>query len=86
MIIQKELTHNPFGHGDLHALLTRVYSKLAQGHFLQLLHRSENVILQTIYVLTDPFLTVQYLLQPFLSCEKGLTSSLKHPKVKLTKL
>ena len=27
-----------------------------------------------MYVLTNPFWTVQYLLYPFLSCEKGLTN------------
>ena len=52
--------------------LARVYSKLTQAHFLQTLHRSENVILKTMYVLTNPFWTVQYLLWPFLSCQKGL--------------
>ena len=57
----KELPNNPFGHGDQVARLARVYSKLTQGHFLQTFELyvvQKNVILKTMYVLTNPFWTV----------------------------
>ena len=55
MIVQKELTNNPFGHGDLHALPCLGLQQADTS-------RSENLILKTMYVLTSPFWTVEYLL------------------------
>ena len=61
MIVQKEFANNPFGHGDLHAL---PYPR-HKATFYKLLRRSENVILKTIYVLTNPFGVLRYNYQTF---------------------
>ena len=56
MIVQKELANNPFGHGDF--ARTTLPGSIASWHkatFYKLLRRSENVILKTMYVLTNPF-------------------------------
>ena len=71
MIVPEELAI--FVHGDLHALpcpgLQQADTRPLSTNFYVV----QKMSLKTIYVLTNPFWTVQYLLWPFLSCEKGLT-------------
>ena len=59
MIVQKELANNPFGHGDLHAL-PYLGPGLQQADTRPL--STNFYVVQTMYVLTNPFWTVQYLL------------------------
>ena len=59
MIVQNELAYNPFGHGDLHAIPCPGLQQADTRplfNFYKLLSRSENVILKTMCVLTNPFL------------------------------
>ena len=58
----KRLANNPFRHGTLHALNLGSTTRWHKATFYSFLCRSANVILKTMYVLTNPFWTVQYLL------------------------
>ena len=62
MIVQKELANNPFGHGDLHALPYPGLQQADTGPLSTNFYVVQKMSLETIYVLTNPFRTVQYLL------------------------
>ena len=64
MIVQKELTNNHLGMVICSHQLARVYSRLSHKvtFYKLILRRSENAFLKTMYVLTNSFWTVQYLL------------------------
>ena len=62
MIVQKELANNPFGHRDWHALPCPGLQQAEQGHFLQTFTSFRKCHFKDhVYVLTNPFWMVQYL-------------------------